>query len=345
MRKKRKRTVDIANFILGNVSSHPKNISALTSAEFGISRPAVMAHINNLISDGLLEAKGRTRDRRYKLKLLTNEILSFDLSSETEEDKVWRHIVRPMLRAIPENVMHICEHGINEMINNAIDHSEGTEAQIHVKQSAADVAFLLQDNGVGIFKKIQRELQLSEPRQAILELSKGKFTTDPSRHTGEGIFFVSRMFDRYVVFSGGLFYSPNDLGDQEIRRFQESDGGTGVDMLISTKSKRTVKEVFDRYTSDEDDDYAFSITDVPVSLARFGGDHLVSRSQARRLLARLREFEQIKLDFSGVDSIGQAFADEVFRVYARNNPDVEITTMNTNADIERMIRRVRAFGR
>jgi anti-sigma regulatory factor (Ser/Thr protein kinase) len=340
MRKPRQKSTDIRKFILENVSAHPKDISALTSNQFRISRPAVLGHIKKLVKDGLLEAEGTTRARRYKLRLLVDEAFPFSLSPDTEEDKVWRHLVRPLLSDIPENVMRICEFGMNEMINNAVDHSEGTEATIHVQQSAADVSFLLQDNGVGIFNRIRRDLRLSEPRQAILELSKGKLTTDPSRHTGEGIFFVSRMFDKFAVFSEGLFFSPNDMSDQEISKLQGSGRGTGVSMGISTRSKRTTQEVFGLYTSEEDDDFAFSRTDVPVSLASFGGDHLVSRSQARRLLDRLQEFQRIGLDFNGVDSIGQAFADEVFRVFARNNPDIEISAMNTNADIDRMIRRV-----
>jgi hypothetical protein len=91
---------------------------------------------------------------------------------------------------------------------------------------------------------------------------------------------------------------------------------------------------------EDDDDFAFSRTDVPVSLARFEGEHLVSRSQARRLLDRLRDFQQITLDFTGIESIAQSFADEVFRIYARNNPDKGISTVNTNEEIDRMIRRV-----
>lgn len=344
MRKPRQKSTDIRNFILENVSAHPRDISALTSKQFRISRPAVLGHINKLIRDGLLEVEGTTRARRYKLKLLADELFSFDLSPDTEEDKIWRHLVRPILSDIPENVLRICEYGINEIINNAVDHSEGTIARVHVQQSAADISFLLQDNGIGIFNKIQRDLRLDDPRQAILELSKGKLTTDPSRHTGEGIFFVSRMFDRFIVFSDGLFYSPNEIGDQEILRFRESDRGTGVDMAISAQSKTTTQEVFGLYT-EEEDDFAFSRTDVPVSLARFGGDHLVSRSQARRMLARLHDFKHIRLDFSGVDTIGQAFADEVFRVYARNNPDIEISTMNTNAYIDMMLRRVSSGDR
>ena len=340
MRKPRQRSIEIRNFILENVTAHPKDISALASSQFGISRPAVLGHIRKLIDDGVLEAQGTTRARRYELKPLVDEAFSFNLSPDTEEDKVWRHLVRPLLREIPTNVMRICEYGMNEMINNAIDHSEGTEARIHVQQSAADVAFLLRDNGIGIFNKIQRGLRLGEPRQAILELSKGKLTTDPSRHTGEGIFFVSRMFDRFVVFSEGLFFSPHDIGYVDIPGLHDSDRGTSVSMNISTRSRRTTQEVFGLYASEDDDDYSFSKTDVPVALAKFGGDNLVSRSQARRLLARLHKFRRITLDFTGIDSIGQAFADEVFRVYTRNYPDIEVSAINTNYDIDKMIRRV-----
>jgi predicted transcriptional regulator len=155
MRKPRQKSIDIRNFILENVIAHPADISAFTSNQFGISRPAVLRHINKLIEDGFLLAEGTTRARSYKLKLLANDLFSFALSSDTEEDKVWRHLVRPILSDIPENVMRICEYGMNEMINNAVDHSEGTEATIHVQQSATEVSFLLQDDGVGIFEDVR----------------------------------------------------------------------------------------------------------------------------------------------------------------------------------------------
>jgi anti-sigma regulatory factor (Ser/Thr protein kinase) len=273
--------------------------------------------------------------------LLVDESFSIALSPDVEEDKVWRHLVRPLLRGLSSNVMSICEYGMNEMINNAIDHSEGTQLEIRVVQSAANIEFVVKDDGIGIFNKIKRELQLGEPREAILELSKGKLTTDPDRHTGEGIFFVSRMFDKFVVVSGSLYYSANDLGDEGLYPTATSDSGTTVTMSISTLSKRNLREVFDLYAS-EDFDYTFSRTDVPVALARFGSENLVSRSQARRLLTRLDEFKSIALDFGGIESIGQPFADEIFRVYARFNPEVEIMSINANEAVERMIRRARS---
>jgi RNA polymerase sigma-70 factor (ECF subfamily) len=40
-------------------------------------------------------------------------------------------------------------------------------------------------------------MHLLDERHAILELSKDQLTTDPARHTGDGIFFTSRMFDSF----------------------------------------------------------------------------------------------------------------------------------------------------
>jgi hypothetical protein len=57
-----------------------------------------------------------------------------------------------------------------------------------------------------------------------------------------------------------------------------------IKMTMSTDSKRTPQEVFDRYSDPEVDDYAFCKTRVPLRLAQYGQDLLVSRSQARRVL-------------------------------------------------------------
>jgi len=56
---------------------------------------------------------------------------------------------------------------------------------------------------------------------------------------------------------------------------------------------------------------------VPVKLAQYGNDKLVSRSQAKRLLARVELFKVVMLDFTNVPTIGQAFADEIFRVFRK----------------------------
>jgi hypothetical protein len=69
-----------------------------------------------------------------------------------------------------------------------------------IRQFILDTEIVIYDEGEGIFKKIQRELGLLDARHSVLEISKGKLTTDPDNHTGEGVFFSSRMFDDFACF-------------------------------------------------------------------------------------------------------------------------------------------------
>lgn len=340
MRKPRDKTLRIQEFILENIEEHPQDITTFAAENYGVSRNAILRHINRLVSDQFISAHGSTRDRRYELNPITRETFSIDISPDVEEDQIWRHIIRPILKKMPENVLHICEYGLSEMINNVVDHSEGSKMTININQYAPRISFAVRDDGVGIFNKIQRDFNLNDPRHAILELAKGKLTTDHDNHSGEGIFFTSRMFDRFVIISEGLFFSHNKPDDDWLLEHDINIRGTSVLMSINPKSKRKIQEVFDSFAS-EDKDYGFAKTHVPLSLVTYGDENLISRSQARRLLARFHDFEEVLLDFSGVKSIGQAFADEVFRIYARNNPDVKIIAINTNQQIDKMILRVK----
>jgi hypothetical protein len=94
-------------------------------------------------------------------------------------------------------------------------------------------------------------------------------------------------------------------------------------MSISREATQTSKEIFDRFAS-EHDDYGFTRTHVPISLTKYDDDQLISRSAAKRLLARFNDFKEVWVDFKDVSSIGQAFADEIFRVYPAEHPDVKI---------------------
>jgi hypothetical protein len=114
-------------------------------------------------------------------------------------------------------------------------------------------------------------------------------------------------------------------------------------MTISADALRTTKEVFDRYSSSKED-YSFSRTQIPVFLARYGDENLVSRSQAKRLLSRLDRFTEIVLDFQGIQMIGQAFADEVFRVFQNEHPAVRFSWVGATPEVKQMIQRVRSQG-
>jgi hypothetical protein len=56
-------------------------------------------------------------------------------------------------------------------------------------------------------------------------------------------------------------------------------------------------------------------------------------------MQRIERFKTVVLDFASVSSIGQAFADEVFRVFANAHPGVELVPVHAVPVVQQMIRR------
>lgn len=330
----------IKRFILKNIPAHPKDVVSITLQEFVISRQAVSRYIHQLQDERLILAEGNTRNRKYQLLTLYENSFTFELEG-LQEHLVWRENIEVLLSNMPENVQDIWHYGCTEMINNAVDHSNGKQLTLFIEWNAVDTKIWIIDDGIGIFKKIMDVCGLDDERHAILELSKGKLTTDPEHHTGEGIFFSSRMFDKYIIFSGGVNFS-HDYGEEEdwIWERELPIIGTQVFMRLTNDSDRLYKNIFLKY-SPEEDDFGFTKTVVPVRLVKQGQEKLISRSQAKRLMARVDRFKTVILDFSDVDFIGQAFADEIFRVFASQHQDINIRAAFANKDIQRMIKRAR----
>ena len=335
-------TQSIRRFILKNVEEHSADIAAFTAEVFGVSRQSVSRHLRNLVAQGLITATGKTKSRRYYLVTLVEESFSLMVTPEFEESVVWHQRLLPHLDGIAPNVLTICDYGFTEMLNNVIDHSESERVNINLIRNADKVMMNIRDFGVGIFNKIQSELNLNDPRHALLELSKGKLTTDPRLHTGEGIFFTSRVFDNFYIFSGSIGFTQeykedgwlfDDIGREHIE-------GTIVSMDIRTDAEHTIQEIFDRFASGEDD-YSFNKTHVVIKLSRYEGENLISRSQAKRILSRVDLFREVSLDFQDIDTIGPSFADEIFRVFPNQHPEILFIPVNTSPQVQRAIQRVR----
>ena len=259
-----------------------------------------------------------------------------------EENVVWRDHVGPALAHLPDNVRTICHYGVTEIVNNAMDHSGGTTVWVWITQTARRIMIQVGDDGVGIFRRMAESSVIADPEQAVLELAKGGFTTMPERHTGEGIFFCSHAFDDVWILSEGFSFTTSAGQEPQIKPTQPTaDWKTLVQLDITIDSSRDLAEVFDRFAGSGDPP-GFRRTSVPLRLAQTNGDALIARSQAKRLLSRLDQFERVELDFEGVAMIGQAFADQVFRVFVLAHPDVEVTVRNASPQIEQMIRCAKA---
>lgn len=343
MSQVRVRGEPVRRFLIEHIDTYPADIVRVTAEKFGCSRQAVHKHMLRLINEGAVTVSGATRSRRYSLAPLSAWSKTYRLAEGLAEDAVWREDIAPLLSKLPDNVLGIWHYAFTEMLNNVIDHSGATHVVITVSRTAAATTVDIYDDGVGIFKKIQAALDLADERHSVLELAKGKFTTDPAHHSGEGIFFSSRMFDEFHILSGEVYFSHEfEKTEDWILQRSGSRGGTLVAMKLHNHTARTTKKVFDKFTSSED--YGFNKTVVPVKLMQYGDDNLVSRSQAKRLLARFDRFKIVMLDFAGVTSIGQAFADEVFRVFRAKHPEVELVPIHLSSEVRRMISRAESLA-
>jgi anti-sigma regulatory factor (Ser/Thr protein kinase) len=260
----------------------------------------------------------------------------FTIEPGLEEDQVWCVTVLPLLKGLPANNIDVWQYCVTEMVNNAIDHSEGSRLTVVVRRLPSNTRVLVLDDGIGVFRKIKAAFNLEDETQAILELSKGKLTTDPDRHSGQGIFFTSRMLDEFSILSRGAYFSHEAARPADwILPADNPDSSTIVTMELDNNTDRTLKDVFDQYSSG--DNYDFSKTVVPLRLARFGEEKLISRSQAKRALARVERFKAVVFDFAGIEMIGQAFADEIFRVWARAHEDVQCMVIDASPAVRKMV--------
>lgn len=338
MTKLSKRGEEIRGFILDLAENNTTKMIPKIMAKFGITRQAVFQHIRNLVKQGILI---HTHHGVYELRPQEEWTQTFSLSDNSEEHIVWREIIVPQIGELPDNAFNIWNYGFTEMFNNVVDHSESIDVLIRIKKNAQSTQMDIIDSGVGIFNKIKNAMNLLDERHAVIELTKGKLTTDPKRHTGEGIFFTSRMFDAFYILSGEVFLSHTYGEDEDwILQTTVNQSGTCISMKLKNSTARTTKEIFNKFSSD--DDYGFTKTVVPVRLAQYGNEKLISRSQAKRLLERVDKFKTVLFDFAEVEIIGQAFADEVFRVFANDHPHIRILPVNANDDVRQMINKVTA---
>lgn len=326
---------EIVRSVTADAVAHPRDLTRYYAQQFGISRVAANKYVRRLETEGWIARSGPATHPVFSpgYKRRVSRLYSLQ---RLEEDIVWSRDFRPYF-ALAGNVQNIAQHGLTEMVNNAIDHSAGASVFVWMSQDESVLRIIVSDNGVGIFEKITTALGLADMRQALFELAKGKLTTDPSKHSGEGVFFTSRMFDSFDIDANGLRFRHDDkiardwLGETK----GVFPGGTAVFMRIGLGSQRTTAEIFNQYMN-APHDFDFSKTVVPMKLARYGDEQLVSRSQAKRLIARFDRFKTVILDFAEISEIGQAFADELFRVYRSAHLDIDISPINMTEQVERM---------
>ncbi len=342
--------------ILELIEKQGKVTSREITEKIGVSRQYVNLVISELVGEDRVIKVGTTRYAFYVSKTYMNEhpeavpniFKKKYLNQSLEEHKVFLEIEDrlPRLKELPENVRSIFTFAFSEIFNNAIEHSESKIISMEVTMRDRFLSFVINDAGVGVFRNIMKKRNLKSEIEAIQDLLKGKTTTIPKSHSGEGIFFTSKAGDMFTLDSFGQMLLVNNLShDISARTTSAIKRGTRVVFKINADSDRHLNDIFKKYTNlNNESDYGFDKTEIRVRLFTSGGVH-ISRSQARRILAGLDKFKVVLFDYENVPLVGQAFADEIYRVFQERHPDIRLENENISEGVSFMIERAKNEAR
>jgi anti-sigma regulatory factor (Ser/Thr protein kinase) len=252
-----------------------------------------------------------------------------------DEAEVWAEASTALSLDSGAEGTRVVAYALTEMVNNAIDHSGGSQVLVELWASDAELAFRVSDDGEGVFAHLRRGLGLDQTIDAAGELTKGKRTTWSERHSGEGIFFTSKAVGVFRISANGFRMTvDNERADTSLG-ISPVRVGTVVEVSLPMPPPRDLRSVFEQFT---DDDQRFALTRPAVKL--FGsGVTFVSRSEARRVMEGMTSFDAIDIDFAGVEDVGQGFVDEILRVWPSQHPGVRVTPINMNEAVAFMVAR------
>lgn len=330
----------ITHWITGAALRRPDALDAELAARTGVSLRTARRALARLVELQWLVREGTPRRPMWRPGPLRQVVQRYAIDG-LAEDLPWALDFAPCF-ALGANVQRLVQHTFTELLNNAIDHSAGTQVAVSVRQTASHVQLLVSDNGVGLFERIAQSFSIATPALAMLEISKGKLTSQPERHTGEGLFFTSRLADVFDLHANDSAFqrrSWDERGWRAQRGLRHRPAGTSVYAAFALDTTRTLDGVRQAYSIASDDPFGavFERTSVPLRLIVTPSEGLESRAQARRVGDRLGAFRRAEIDFGGVASVGHAFADELFRVLAPQRPGVELVPVNMSPAIAALV--------
>lgn len=342
-----KKKEEIKKYILRKMALDDQEVIAKTMDSFAVSITSVKRYLQELTNTGAIEAVDdsncgyRMVDQVYVAEASLTK-------RKPEEDKIFAECIEPYLKRCNDKARRIWQYSCAEMLNNAIEHSGGSQIYIEVRVNMLFTSVMILDDGIGTFRTLLEYMKVhgwEDPvmEDAVIELYKGKITSKEENHSGEGIFFSSKMMDDFYLWSDAQIFKAgygkrlNTVQSHLLAYTSRMNRiGTMVLMSLENETERNIVEVFDMYT---DIDEGFIKTRIPIKEACISGEP-VARSQARRICNRLELFREVILDFEDVEFMGQGFADELFRVYAAAHPQTKLCPVNMLPEVGRMIRHV-----
>lgn len=339
--------VDIRELIIKILNEKGKVRLADIVKATGFSRAYINRFFQKLREEGKIVLLGKANKAHYifatsdsiiRAKKGITEVHRILHNHNVFEDVIYNEIKKDseILTDLPKNISNILYYAFTEMLNNAIEHSKSEIIKINMEKDDKWIRFDVIDEGVGIFNNIMKKKNLNNIMEAIQDLLKGKLSTLSEAHSGEGIFFTSKAADTFIIQSSNKKIVFSNLIEELFIKDIKNINGTKINFSIGFDSKRDLREIFKKYT---DGALEFNKTEVTIKLYKIDTEY-ISRSQARRVLSGLDQFKTIMLDFKDINTLGQGFADEVFRVWRNQHPEINIVTKNANDNVSFMINRV-----
>ncbi|MCE2660532.1 MAG: ATP-binding protein [Rubrivivax sp.] len=318
---------------------HGDNLPAELARRLDIGPGQLSALLEQLTQQGWLVAHSQGQQTVYRPGALRQVALTYALAG-LEEDLPWRRDFAPSFELSRTQAQTLGQ-AVSELLNNAIDHSGGTQVSLSLRQTPHSLQLLVADDGIGLFQHLSETVAISDPALALLELSKGRLTSQPLHHCGHGLLLSARLADVCVVQANGQSWMTRqgDGGAWQSQLFKTTRNGTSVFLSIARDATRTPESVLSAWRADDTD---FSRTCVPLRLLvqDQASTMLHSRADARRVTHRLTTFALAELDFEGIEALGPAFTDELLRVWARSHPQVQLKYLHAAPQVLQALHRV-----
>jgi signal transduction histidine kinase len=142
----------VTRWITAAALQHPGDLAAALMQRLAIGRRAAGTLLRRLVAAQWLLNEGTPRRPLHRPGLLRQAVHTYPLA-DLDEALPWSRDFAPLF-ALTSTVARNARHAFTELLNNAIDHSGGTQVTVSVRQTASHLQLLVSDDGRGLFARI-----------------------------------------------------------------------------------------------------------------------------------------------------------------------------------------------
>ena len=123
---------------------------------YKISRQTVYKYLKDFMTNKIIIKNSKNE---YFINYYIHDVIKLK-NKNLQEDLIYRDYIRKYEKDKKDNIVRILSYTFSEILNNAIEHSEGKNIIITYAENLFNIYISILDDGVGIFKKIQRYQKL-----------------------------------------------------------------------------------------------------------------------------------------------------------------------------------------